>query len=100
MSASEKSMVTRARKLIAELASGDHGQNGRTDLMLKINALAHKLDRAGHPEIADAIMAEKSAANATGETAHSAKLAEDVRRAREEYRAADRARPDAWMFRA
>lgn len=98
MDAAAKRLVTRTRKLIATLAAGDYADmNGATDLMVKINDATLKLERAGHPDVATALQAEKGAAVEAGQAARSARLAEDARRAREEHREAERTRPDAWM---
>jgi len=99
MTPQNKALVTRTRKLLAELASGNHDMNGRTDLLTRINANTLKLDRAGEPSIADELGAAKAPALAAGEKARSDRLAADARRARDEHREALRADPAAWMRR-
>lgn len=94
-----KALITRTRNLIAQLASGEHDLNGRTDLMLRINAATLKLDRAGEQEIADELMRAKHAALAEGEAARAEKNAARVAEARRAAREASRNDPTAWMHR-
>jgi hypothetical protein len=90
--------VARARNLIAQLAAGDYASaNDATDLMIRVNAITLKLDRAGEVEIANMLMSEKSAAVGAGEAARSKRLDAEISQAREAHREAERTRPDAWM---
>lgn len=100
LDAATKRLVTRARKLIATLAAGDYEDtNAATALMMKINAATLKLDNTGHQGVAADLQAAKVAALEAGRAARTARLAEAMKRARDEQREAERARPDAWMHR-
>jgi hypothetical protein len=95
-----KSLATRCRKLIAQLAAGDYASTSdATDLMVKVNALTLKLDRAGAPALADELMASKSAAVEVGRAARQQSAEAAVKTARDEHRDALRNDPAAWMRR-
>lgn len=99
MTTATKALITRTRNLIAQLASGEHDVTGRTELMVRINALTLKLDRAGEPALANELMAAKSAANAAGEKARAEAMTNAVQAARAAERDAKRADPCFWMYR-
>jgi hypothetical protein len=90
--------VTRLRKLVAELESG-LAQNEATDVMIKINAITLKLDRAGWTAIADEFQAAKRAALEVGRVARQARLQAEVTAARTAHRDALAAAPAKWTRR-
>ncbi len=93
---SPRTIERRVRRLIAELAGGVASEDA-TELMVRINALALKLDRMGYTSLHDALMAEKRTANADGRKAYAAALQRELNDVRGRERDDMRRDPARWM---